>query len=286
MLRKSSLSSLEPANDPSAEHDSTPAYLPFDRVADIYEQTRYIPAEILRQIASLIVWDMPMPFASPFLDAGIGTGRFARALTAQEVQVVGVDISSAMLAEAQRQMASNYRGTMRNLVHGDLRKLPFQSEMFGGALLVHILHLIADWQSVLLEVRRVLQPGASLYLGSENGKNFATRTLYFQIATERRLLRQPVGSPSFAAVLDYLAESGARCERIDRNSIQWVARTTTTDMMQTLRRNAFSHLWHLSPDEHADLVREVEQRLREESLAKNEIEEAPASFRLWRVRWE
>jgi ubiquinone/menaquinone biosynthesis C-methylase UbiE len=42
---------------------------------------------------------------------------------------------------------------------GDLRRLPLASGVFGAVLMVHILHLIVEWQSVLAEARRVLAPG-------------------------------------------------------------------------------------------------------------------------------
>ncbi len=66
-------------------------YIPFDRAAGFYEATRHIPPECLMEAARLIRAGTRLRRSDPFLDAGTGTGRFARHLAGLGVGVVGVD---------------------------------------------------------------------------------------------------------------------------------------------------------------------------------------------------
>lgn len=60
------------------------------------------------------------------LDLACGAGRHLRELTEAGVQAVGLDLSGALLAEAR--LAS----PGARLVRGDMRRLPFRDEAFGG----------------------------------------------------------------------------------------------------------------------------------------------------------
>lgn len=228
-------------------------------MAGCYEATRYIPPAILEHAARLIVIDAGLASGSALLDVGVGTGRFARYLHEVDICVIGVDISAEMLAIAS---------TMSNpaiLVRADVRALPFQSSSFDAALMVHILHLIGDWKHVVREIRRVLRPGAPLHVGSESGKRFVSRSLYFQVAAEWQLTRPNLGAESLEAILAHLAATGAEVARIDAGQLAWTARMGVGEMLESLKENPFSILWHI---ESFDFV-----------------EEASAALMVWRVVW-
>jgi ubiquinone/menaquinone biosynthesis C-methylase UbiE len=254
-------------------------YLSFDRVADIYDATRHIPPECLRETARVIIADGGLPPGARFLDAGVGTGRFARHLLAEGLAVVGVDIATGMMRRAFAAAPELM------LVKADLRRLPFAQGVFSGALIVHILHLIGDWQRAVEEIRRVLRPGAPLYAGCEGGKHFLSRAAYFQLAAERSLLRPHLGAASFDAVLEHLADTGAELLRVDGGRIQWTAKARVGEMLDVLRRNPYSSCWHIPAGDHADLMSETERRVREAFPSFDAIEETPAYFALWRTTW-
>jgi ubiquinone/menaquinone biosynthesis C-methylase UbiE len=86
------------------------------------------------------------------LEVGVGTGVVALALGHLRRQVVGIDISQAMLGRAQDRVA----GT---LVAGDAATLPFPDGCFENVYAVWVLHAVADPLAVLLEMGRVLRPG-------------------------------------------------------------------------------------------------------------------------------
>lgn len=86
------------------------------------------------------------------LDAGCGTGRYARIVRARGARhVVGVDLSASMLAHASRADAQRVRG--------DIRALPVASGAFDLIVSGLMLPDIADLAEVAREWRRVLRPG-------------------------------------------------------------------------------------------------------------------------------
>lgn len=254
-------------------------YVSFDRVADVYEETRYIPPEWLDAAAGVIVEDGGFGPGARFLDAGVGTGRFARALAAQRLRVVGCDISERMLRRAHAQAGGV------SVVRADLRRLPLRPASFRGALMVHVLHLIVEWQRALEEVQRALTPDGCLYLASEGGKSFRTRGIYFQMANERGLSRPHLGAQSLQEILAHLLATGADVDQIDHGRVRWTARMRVEDMVRTIRANAFSHMWHVPPDVHAKLATDVEAVLEREGIAYDEVEEAEAHIAIFRARW-
>ncbi len=86
------------------------------------------------------------------LDVGAGTGRFSR-LVAEFAHVVAVDLSPAMIVQARAKATPN-------LVLGDAHALPFRRDVFDVALVVMVLHQLADYREVLREVARVSRRAA------------------------------------------------------------------------------------------------------------------------------
>lgn len=259
---------------------AAPEYLCFDRIADRYETTRATPPSVLRAAARMVARDLRGVPAGPVLDVAVGTGRFARNFATAGLDTVGVDISTAMLDEARAKAPG------LPLVRGDARALPFRSGRFAGALVVHLLHLVADWQRVVAEVRRALAPEGRLYLASESGRAFQARGLYFQVAQEMGLTRPNLGAQSLDAVLRHLADQGGAATELASGGLRWTARATPREVIETLRDNPFSQMWHVPPDAHARLMREVDHRAARIWQSLDVPEEAGTCLSLWRVEWE
>lgn len=81
------------------------------------------------------------------LDLGAGTGRFAR-FAAELGPTVAVDRSSDMLAQARG------KGPFQRL-RADAQALPFRRDAFDAALLVMVVHQLADYRAAFREVARV-----------------------------------------------------------------------------------------------------------------------------------
>lgn len=99
------------------------------------------------------------PGARTVLDLGCGTGRHASLLAERGYEVVGVDRSPAMLAEARARAVS---GGRTEFVEGDLRTLRLQREFDVVISLFHVMSYQttnADLLAALATLRAHLAPG-------------------------------------------------------------------------------------------------------------------------------
>ena len=120
------------------------------------------------QIAAVTRFRAGRPPPRRVLDLGCGPGVSAFVLAERlgpEVEVVGVDISGAMIARAEAHLARRpeLAGRVRFLT-ADATQLPFSSGHFDLAVGHSFLYLVPDRPGVLLEARRLLAPGGQLVL--------------------------------------------------------------------------------------------------------------------------
>jgi demethylmenaquinone methyltransferase / 2-methoxy-6-polyprenyl-1,4-benzoquinol methylase len=94
------------------------------------------------------------------LDVAVGTGLLAReavALTRSRTDVIGIDVSEAMLAEARRKLAVP-------LIQGMAEALPVADASIDFLTLGYALRHIPDLDLALREFHRVLRPGGVLLI--------------------------------------------------------------------------------------------------------------------------
>jgi len=118
----------------------------FDPVAQIFDSTRGPPEHVMRQLLATLRSEL-LGYKT-ILDAGVGTGRFAKPLQDTEFEVVGVDLSQKMLGVAKEKGVAN-------LFRGDLCFIPFKDSSFEAAICNAVLHLIPEWKTALQEICRV-----------------------------------------------------------------------------------------------------------------------------------
>ncbi len=97
------------------------------------------------------------------LDAACGTGALAQQLVARGHDVVGVDISTAMLSRARTAVPE-----ARFLV-GDLTNLPLPDDAIDHAVCSLALAHVSDLRPFFAEVARVMRPGGHLLLLDTRG---------------------------------------------------------------------------------------------------------------------
>jgi SAM-dependent methyltransferase len=93
-------------------------------------------------------------------DIGCGVGHSYRLLAPRET--VGVDVDPTVL-----------EGQQRETVAADMRRLPFADGEFDGAIAVQSIEHVADPERALVEIARVLRPGAVAVLVTPNRLTFA-----------------------------------------------------------------------------------------------------------------
>jgi SAM-dependent methyltransferase len=131
----------------------------FDALAPVWESMR-LEDSLASYEAGLEAIDFP-PARALDLGTGTGAGAFAIARRFPEAVVVGADMSTRMLAEAERQMPAELRGRV-TLQRADAAALPFPEESF--QLVAH-----ANMIPFFDEVARVLAPGGHALFAFSSG---------------------------------------------------------------------------------------------------------------------
>jgi phosphatidylethanolamine/phosphatidyl-N-methylethanolamine N-methyltransferase len=95
------------------------------------------------------------------LDLAAGTGLLALKMAPQVQKVFGIDISAAMLGQAQAKAEERRIGNVEFRV-GDACQLPFAEASFNAVVISNALHVMLKPECVLAEVYRVLKPDGCL----------------------------------------------------------------------------------------------------------------------------
>lgn len=131
----------------------------FDRVASIYDATRGGERRGRRFAETLAAW-----IVTPrVVELGVGTGAIAVGLRDREIDVVGFDLSAAML-----DVATGRLGRRVGLADADL--LPLADDSIDTAFLVWVLQLVPDPVATLVEAARVVRPGGRVITILSNGE--------------------------------------------------------------------------------------------------------------------
>lgn len=118
--------------------------------AATYDQTRAASRPVLAALRSVLAGAPGDRLA----DVGGGTGNYALALEREGWQPVVIDRSPEMLAfAAQKGLAT---------IAAAAEELPVADESFDAAMLVSMLHHVADPSAALCEARRILRPDGRL----------------------------------------------------------------------------------------------------------------------------
>lgn len=130
----------------------------FSRYASAYtENPSHRAGEDLRRLVAHLALDG----RGRWLDVATGSGHTALALAPWVEEVIGLDLTPAMVAEFQRQARargiSNARGVL-----GSADALPFPDRSFDGVTCRRAAHHFPDLPQALAEMRRVLAPGGKL----------------------------------------------------------------------------------------------------------------------------
>lgn len=220
----------------------------FDRVADIYDATRGLPAEALERVADRIVAATHASPQTTFLELGIGTGRIALPLIERGYTVTGVDISQAMMDRLRAKAPDRPNLT---LIEADVTELPFPDRSFDVVLFVHVLHLIPEWRRALDEAQRVLRPGGALVMGNDrplpddpaDAIRRQWRVFVVEAGAEATLRR---AHGTWDAIDAELAARGYR--RAVYRPAQWEGEFRPIDLLEAQRKQTFSESWRVPSD--------------------------------------
>ena len=137
----------------------------YDKLAEEYDATRDSASEQEIQAIAHSLED-----SKTILDVGVGTGRFAKPISALGFEVIGVDVSRRMLQKARE------KGVDRVLL-ADGYSLPFRDKVFDGAIIIHVLHVVVDWSRVMHEIGRVTSGNVATIINASELENQPAESL-------------------------------------------------------------------------------------------------------------
>jgi SAM-dependent methyltransferase len=245
----------------------------FDRAAGFYDATRGYPPGIDAEVAAALLRAGALGRDSRVLEIGIGTGRIARPLAPHVDQIHGVDLSRPMLEQlvAQRGHAPIH------VAIADASRLPLASSSYDVAVAVHVFHLIPGWRDVLVELTRVLRPGALLLnAGDEAG----TQGSFWEELHGSKLgsAMRDVGVPRER--LETFPEDEGWRPAGEILSVPFTHSMPLRDYLAQVETRSWSATWRLSDDQLAELVDRVRTALLERFGSLDHVFEASREFRV------
>ena len=140
----------------------------------------YVYRDVVDQAAKLASWQ------GKVLDVGTGFGMLSITLAQRNpaVEVVGLDISSAMTEEGRRVVARKGLAPRVSFETADARAMPFPDDHFDGVISYGSLHHWSEPELVFNEINRVRKPGGVIYV-ADLRRDQARMPLWFLYAMVR-----------------------------------------------------------------------------------------------------
>lgn len=232
----------------------------FDRVADVYDATRAMPADVSTAVADAIAaLAREVNTETRLIEVGIGTGRIAVPLAERGVRVTGIDISTAML--------SVLLGKRRDIdvMIAESARPPFRSSTFDASLFVHVLHLVPDPEATVRATLALVRPGGIAMAGGDDHRSSIRDAADGIIQrTVRELSGVEMGGrhhvhaeqQTFQRVARDL---GAAVE--ERQVAAWSSSTTARRMLERLEARDFSSAWKIPETIMPELLARVRPQL-------------------------
>lgn len=175
----------------------------FEKAASRYETWYTTPSgqRTDRAERALLEWLLgQFPNARSILEVGCGTGHFTTWFTSQDLQVVGLDRSPAMIAELHRQAPT------LSVIQGDAHQLPFRNHAVDVIAFVTTIEFLDHVGLAVSEAIRVTRQGIILIVlnclsvgglsrrfGSQMRGSLLGQARDYSVGTLRRLIRQVGG---------------------------------------------------------------------------------------------
>jgi ubiquinone/menaquinone biosynthesis C-methylase UbiE len=147
-----------------------------DSVAEAYEDKRFSRGgQLIDQREKTAVLNALAPLEDKrVLEIACGTGRFTVMLAQEGADVVGLDISAAMLQQGREKARAEGVEARLDFMRGDGARLPFPDDYFDATFAIRFFHLANTPGSFLSEMRRVTKE--QVFFDTFN--RFSSRTLY------------------------------------------------------------------------------------------------------------
>ncbi|NDJ62648.1 MAG: class I SAM-dependent methyltransferase [Chloroflexi bacterium] len=252
----------------------------FDRAADYYDATRGFPPSVEREAAALIAGAGGLTAATRVLELGIGTGRIALPMRPHTGPYFGIDIATAMMGKLREKQAAASSAAPIYLTQGDATRLPFAANTFDAIIVVHVFHLIPQWQAALDEAGRVLRPGGVMLYGW----NRARQDQVLSKVWDDFIRMADKGRDGFREERADEIIGRGWTKHGDRRIHEFTTLRSPNDFLIGLKQRQWSHTWHIDDATHAAGVAAVEAHIAAHYDQPDKPRELPSSFNVQAFR--
>jgi ubiquinone/menaquinone biosynthesis C-methylase UbiE len=254
-------------------------YVPFDRVAETFDRTRFIPVEALRRTYRLVFEKVDFKGEITILDAGVGTGRMIRPLMQRKVTLIGIDISLPMLSKLRRRYEALRRRMLLHVILAEVTHLPIRNSSVTWVQSTHLLHLLRNWKTAVREWERVLSPNGLLVVFQESGRPSSVRVAYDRAITRTTPLRRR-GWRVYSKLTRYLRQAGWRTHQ---DKIEWIRKTSLATVLRSFENRSYSRQWDLPDEIHAKAIANARAFVKQQYSRGIKSEKAPGSLLVLRA---
>lgn len=224
-----------------------------DEVAESYETKRFSEGGRLideREKKAVLSAVGPVD-GKRVLEIACGTGRFTTMLAERGADIIGLDISPAMLQQGRKNAHAAGVADHLEFMRGDAARLPFPDDHFETVVAMRFFHLADTPASFLAEMRRVAREQVVF----DTFRRFSTRSVYNWLL--------PMGSRLYS-----------------RTEVERLLAGAGLELVSEEHDFVFPYgLYRLLTDEAAGLVRDVDTALMETSVGDH-----VASVSYWSAR--
>ncbi|HEX9299413.1 MAG TPA: class I SAM-dependent methyltransferase [Actinomycetota bacterium] len=225
--------------------------VPFDRAAEVYDDTRRLTPEASTATTELLRAELQG--RQPCLEIGVGTGLIGLPLHRARIRMIGVDLSAPMLGKLVEKAEGH---PPFPLVIGDATRLPFVDDGFGAALARHVLHLIPAWRDVLTELIRVVRPHGVLLINIGFGEGpWQEIGDHLDARVGETARRVGLDFHRGAELDDAMVVLGASARELP--TVWQESELTMERYFEEVEAGVFSWTWNVPPDVLADAVAET-----------------------------
>ncbi len=145
-------------------------------IADEYDSKRFSRGgQLIDQREKQAVLEALSPVEDKkILEIACGTGRFTAMLASNGADIIGLDISSAMLQQGRQKVRQNGVSKDIEFMRGDAARLPFPDNHFDAVFAMRFFHLAETPAAFLAEMSRVSR--TQVFFDTFN--RYSTRTIY------------------------------------------------------------------------------------------------------------